>query len=592
MILPGADSESMRRQTARGMRSPWAGAAMVASVVLAAKALLVFFVPLRALAMTPWLMDDSFIFATIARNLSEGKGCSLDGVHPTAGAPLLWIWIISLPHRLCSDTEAVKASILVGASCAALASVLVFKVARSCASRNVAWTAFSLSLFAAPGFCNSLNAMDTALFTCLGMAIAALHFGTSPRHRSAVSFWIASGTLQGLLLLARADAVFLTIAITAMELRWTGAPIRTREMPSDPSQREPMRLRSDPPTQSDRTEWSDPNRAGPRLSRRTGIVLMLGGVALSAFVIAGWNLHATGSVWPSNQVGRRLLAWESVSAAGMPMALVLYAKKVLWYAFQMHNLLALSLGSFGLVVIASAASLGATPRHRYETLRSFSVLALAYLIPYAGALIFYQGYFPDFHGLRYLDLAAHLITIPVAWFLVEFIPVQVSARAWRVAAPLLGILGLLAGSWGGYERLMVTRTWAAGMESIPRYDRETVDTWWQFLDRARDEIPRDSVVAVKDFGRFAFFTHLRVVDLAGITDPRLLESRKRGELAQFLQREGTDYVLAPAEGGFPVHREIARTMALVPMDNFPAQEGTGYMLHRLAPPRPPAVPTR
>lgn len=527
-------------------RPAWAAAAMVALIVLAAKSLFVIATPLRALAMTPWLMDDSFIFATIARNIAEGKGCSLNGVDPTGGAPLLWTWVIALPHALLSDSEAVKACILLAASFSAVSSVIVFSITRSLTGEKAAWTAFGLSLFLASSFWNSMNAMETPLSTCLGMGVVALHFrsrGTESRRPA--FFWIASGVLQGLALLARADAVFLTGSIVALELWRSRGPDKSRTAISSLS-------------------------------------LMLGSAAILWLIQVSWNLHATGSMVASNQVGRRELAWEHLYGHGTAGVLIGYAKATVRNSIRMHNLMGLSVGSFGIAIVAMAFAIK-RPDSGPATgaLRSVALLTLMYLVPYAGTLILYQGYFPDFHGLRYLDLAAHLLVIPIAWFLVELVPGQLSRRVWKVGAAAVGIAGLLAGSWIGYERLMATRSWSEGMKLIPRYERGAVDAWWQFLDRARDELPEDAVVAAKDFGRLAFFTERRVVDLAGITDPRVITARKHGDLAQFLQAEEVDFVLVPVEGGFPVHREIALSLPLIPLTGFPVQEGTGYVLHRI-----------
>jgi hypothetical protein len=118
------------------------------------------------------------------------------------------------------------------------------------------------------------------------------------------------------------------------------------------------------------------------------------------------------------------------------------------------------------------------------------------------------------------------------------------------------------------------------MKLLPHYDREVVEEWWAFLDRVRLELPAGTVIAAKDFGRLAYFTGLQIVDLAGITDPRVRPSRQEGELPRYLQSRGVTFVLAPPQGGYPVHREIRRSTTLVLQDGFPVQEGTGYLLYR------------
>jgi hypothetical protein len=119
------------------------------------------------------------------------------------------------------------------------------------------------------------------------------------------------------------------------------------------------------------------------------------------------------------------------------------------------------------------------------------------------------------------------------------------------------------------------------MRLVPLYTRAEVDGWWSFLDRVRLELEPGTVVAAKDFGRLAYFSEARVVDLVGIIDPSIVESRRDDAMAEFLRVRGVEYVVAPPTAGFPVHKEIRDNAELEPVAGFPQKEATGYLLHRV-----------
>ncbi len=62
----------------------------------------VVFAPMDNLLDRWFTTDDAFYYFQVARNISEGKGSSLDGIHPSNGYHPLWMLILipvfSLAH--------------------------------------------------------------------------------------------------------------------------------------------------------------------------------------------------------------------------------------------------------------------------------------------------------------------------------------------------------------------------------------------------------------------------------------------------------------------------------------------------------------
>jgi 4-amino-4-deoxy-L-arabinose transferase-like glycosyltransferase len=153
----------------------------------------------------------------IARNLASGKGYSFDGINPTGGAPPLWTLITSLNHFFLDSEAAAKATIIESSLFGTASAILVFYIAYRCFNVKVAWGAFTFSLLSAPMFFNSMNGMETGLFTFLGLLVTSLYCGGKFKRTKGRSWYFSIGALLGLTNLARADGVFLAFAIILLE---------------------------------------------------------------------------------------------------------------------------------------------------------------------------------------------------------------------------------------------------------------------------------------------------------------------------------------------------------------------------------------
>lgn len=513
----------------------------VAGVVWILKCVLIAIVPLRSLAMSPWLIDDSFIVMQIARNLALGRGYSFDGVSPTSGAPPLWTVLASLNHFFLDAVGAAKATLMESSLLGAASAILVFYLAYRFFDAKVAWGAFAFVVLSVPMFLNSMNGMETSLFTLLGLLSVYLYVtyrsdeATKARHSG---FWV--GACLGLTNLARADGVFLALAVVLLEAyALVGA------------------------------------RSEHRRDHAIQIVTLLAGVILFSLPLALWSLRVAGTPLPANQLGRRSLAWQGTQLAGGGVLWPAYAGRVIGNVLKMAVLLSLMAGSgfLGILSVVSGAA-----RKRSALLRE---LLSVYLVVYLGALIVYQGYFPDVHGIRYLNLPMHLLAILVMAFCYEITLSGHRGAVVRYTLKLGVVLVLLLSSAYQYARMIINLPWAVGMRIIPVYSDAEVRQWWQFVDWLSTHCPDGTVMAAKDHGRLAYFANAHVVDLAGIIDPAVLTAQTEGTLGSYLEGKEAEYVLLPDEGGWPVHEAIRASLDLDIVPGVPPQECTGYFLYRI-----------
>jgi hypothetical protein len=515
-------------------------ALVIALVVWLAKAFYIFVTPLRALAMTPWMLDDSFIFMKIARNLAEGKGYTFDGQTLTSGAPPAWTFLTSLNHFFWGLEATAKVTMAESAFFAALASWFVFRISRRAFDLRVAWGAFFLSVFLGPLFFGAMSGMETGLFTFLGLALIELYL-TSRAAAGAITAlrYLILGVLSGFLCLVRADGLFLAGAIFLAEF----------------------------------LSWSiDEKRAFKPLVPRSWLALGFV-VALSPLLCLSWS--ADGSWVPANQAGRRFLAWEDLMGLHGAGFMISYVKHVFVNILEMGRLVSIAVGSFFVALLALLFSA------EKSLPRLLVRLVFFYIISYLGVLVTYQFYFYDVHGLRYLSLLAHLCAIFLAAFL-DRLSSWLRGPLRRRNLFFWGSIALLAGSSVmQYWSMTSTLFGAQGFKLMPRSVSDDVRDYWRFIDWSKTHLPAGTVVAVKDYGRFAYFTDARVVDLAGIIDSRLIPALKKGDIKDYLLKRQTAYVVMPQEGGRLVFREIRQAVGLEPVTGAPPQDGTGYVLYKL-----------
>lgn len=474
---------------------------LIAGGVLLLKVFFIVLTPMRGLASTTWIIDDSFIEMRVARNVALGHGFSLDGIHPTTGAPLLWIILTSLNHLLPSKDAAIRATLMESSLFGVLATIALFFIALKLTDdRRVAWTAFLLSTFTASALTNALNGMETSFFTLFVLLSIGAAVGIGkPARWSAFQWGCIVGLLLGITVLTRPDGLFLIMSIAGFKLyEW----------------------------------WRVSGRERRECASALCGMLLISGICFGLFM--GWQMMQTGSPFPGNQVGRRGLSLALHGFSFDDFSLLRYLKIVVWNVFQLEELLTIATGSS---LLALAAFVVGTLDRR---LRTLGIVSGIYLAIFFTLLVTYQWYFPDLHGLRYLNPASHLLFLFIA-FLLWKLPVE----SWKKGAVLtIGVAVAVSASYKHYQ-LNSRFHFAPYVSYIGRPDPAKNAMLWGVIDWMRENLPSATIVGVRDYGRVSMFTNVLVQDLAGNIDPEAATALKEGTLKEFLKERKVEYLFIP-----------------------------------------------
>jgi hypothetical protein len=514
---------------------------IISALLWIIKSLFIILTPLRALAMTPWLIDDSFIIMRISRNFALGLGYSYDGIHMTSGAPVLWTLMTSVNHFFLNEILAAKATMIESALFAALSTILVFFIAYRLFNLTVAWAAFCLSVASSPMFFNSLNGMETSLFTCLGLLAVIIYLHIEYTICERRFLYILLGGVLGLLHLTRIDGVFLSFVLLLL---------------------------------CSRKIFSTTGETRKHFVMNLGLLIVCMGLITAPAIL--WSFYITGSPMPANQAGRRFLAWEAVVIQDGTILWSRYLQQIVQNTRLFIFLVSITTGSAVLALVS--VSFGLFQKNSMVLSR----LIFLYLGMYGGTLILYQGYFFDVHGLRYLNLVGHLFSITLAAF-GYYAFSRVYRQKLRAVPYILAtfITLLIALSFFQYQHLVSRLTWTGSLHTIPLYTEREIQEWWDFLDWVNANIPDGTAIAVKDHGRLAYFTDVRVVDLAGIIDPSLMQFIQTNNVTDYFLENQVEYVIAPPQDGQLVYRLIRKHINLEEVVVAPSQEGVNYRLYRV-----------
>ncbi len=480
---------------------------LTTGVVFLGKTMFVTLLPLRSLGSIIWLLDDSFIEMRVARNLALGGGFSLDGIHATTGAPFLWIYLTSLNHSIFWKEAAIRATLIESAIFGSLACVIVYYIARKItADTRVAWTSFFLCTFTANAFFNAMNGMDTTLFTFLVLLSIALCLGVGKPARMSPFLWgCFTGLASGATMMTRGDGLFLFLGILSyLFYEWITTPRTQRQ----------------------------------HIRQMAGGILLVSGICFGLFMI--WQLSQTGSPFPGNQVGRRGLSLALHNFSFDHFSLPRYLAIVVWNVFQLEDLLSISMGGF---LLASVAFVSGSLQKNF---RPLSIISTVYLGTFFLLLVAYQWYFPDVHGLRYVNPAVHIFFIYIAYLLWN-LPI----KFWQKQAVALLILWIaILASYRHYQ-LASRLPWAPYMSYLGYVSPEKSKVYWGAIDWVRDNLPPNTVIGARDYGRISLFTEARIQDLAGNIDPQVAVALNNGTLKEYLKERKVQYLYIPPPGKRP-----------------------------------------
>jgi hypothetical protein len=168
--------------------------------------------------------DDAYYFFTVARNIAQGKGITIDGVHWTTGFQPLWGFVCALPFLAGSDRAALFVIYLISLALWLTGALLFVRLLRRASITPVPATAVALVVVVFLGETQFLrgyfNGMETGLYLdCLLLLLIAFHdYLAVPADRVSLRRVAALGGLAGLTMLARNDALFVCGALLATTL--------------------------------------------------------------------------------------------------------------------------------------------------------------------------------------------------------------------------------------------------------------------------------------------------------------------------------------------------------------------------------------
>jgi hypothetical protein len=481
--------------------SPFRHVFWAAGAVLLLKFLFILTTPMLGLASTTWIIDDSFIEMRIARNIALGMGFSLDGIHSTTGAPFLWIYLTSLNHLFLGKDAAIRATMMESSLFGVLATIALFFIAlKLTKDRRVAWTAFLLPTFTANAALNAMNGMETSFFTLLVLLSIGTFLGVGkPASWSPFRWGCITGLLLGTTVMTRPDGLFVIVSLVCVRVfEW----------------------------------WKTAGEERKTYQSSLLGMLLICGACFGLFM--AWQFLQTGSLLPANQVGRRGLSLALHGFSFDAFSLPKYIKIVIWNVFQLEELLTIATG--GSMLALAALVIGMLN----QDLRKLGFVSAIYMIIFFTLLVAYQWYFPDLHGLRYINPAAHLLFIFVAALLW-----QLPIGTWKRGAIIFICVSVVVLASYKHYQINSRTSFAPYMSYIGRPHPEKNALFWDIYDWMQNNIPAKTIVGVRDYGRISMFTDLLVQDLAGNIAPDAAFALNDGTLDTFLKDRNVEYLFIP-----------------------------------------------
>jgi hypothetical protein len=174
--------------------------------------------------------DDAFYIFSVSYNLAHGHGLSVDGVHPTNGIQPLVTVLYTPVFMIAGDDKvlAIRLTFILNAlfdilSILFLANLIRVLTRNSTEEKNIwlrppilgviGWTALYAIIM------QTNNGLETGLYSMLLLAVMYLYAKLQLKAQSpSLLEWIGFGSLLGVTVLARIDAVFLVACIILIEV--------------------------------------------------------------------------------------------------------------------------------------------------------------------------------------------------------------------------------------------------------------------------------------------------------------------------------------------------------------------------------------
>lgn len=234
-----------------------------------------------------------------------------------------------------------------------------------------------------------------------------------------------------------------------------------------------------------------------------------------------FNLHQTGSVWPSTFSAKQA---EYLASSGLPF------HERLWSLFLPF----LAGGGVILLPAVIAAAVLALRRKKIVIISMFAWFS-GYLVMYALRLpVNYQ------HG-RYMMPAMACYFLIGLWGLIEWFSgwkdtvwLRLVKRFWTICLAAVTLVFLVVGGMTYQNDIAIIET-------------EMVDT----ADWLRKNIPAETLVAAHDIGAMGYFSGHTIIDLAGLVNPEVVPiMRNEDSLEDYLDARNVD-LLVTFPGWYP-----------------------------------------
>ncbi len=168
--------------------------------------------------------DDAYYFFTVARNIAQGRGITIDGTHWTTGFQPLWALVCAVAFLAPSDRAALAIIYVISIALWLTGAMLFVRLVRRLSRTPVSPLAVALLAVLFLGeaqFTRSyFNGMETGLYLTLVLwLLTAFHdYLALEAGRVGVRRVLGLGALAGLTMLGRNDALFLCGALLAATL--------------------------------------------------------------------------------------------------------------------------------------------------------------------------------------------------------------------------------------------------------------------------------------------------------------------------------------------------------------------------------------
>lgn len=187
-------------------------------IIMAGVHFSLIFRPRDALASYP-MEDDSFYAFTVADNIAQGRGVTIDGVMHTNGFQPLVVFIYGGLFRLFGGDlfEQLRLVYLFNAVLAVVGAALLYRLCRpklgaTWFGRLAGLLASLLWLATYPSYLHKMNGLETGLYF-VAILVGLLYYRRlCSGARRSIGHWIPLGVILGLTVLTRIDAVFLVTA--------------------------------------------------------------------------------------------------------------------------------------------------------------------------------------------------------------------------------------------------------------------------------------------------------------------------------------------------------------------------------------------